>query len=120
MVGSKVKDFTNFAIWGLRESLEEKSPSAESLNTHLAVAHEWITHAGKRIWEEGKAEKELDDHTQRMLQPGALYKEGKSGFHVERWQFWSQKLTELGQQTDDAELKKRNDKVIEQMKQLEG
>ncbi|KAM0252878.1 hypothetical protein ACHAQJ_007508 [Trichoderma viride] len=119
LLGSSVQSWTNFALWELRDRLEEPLPSEQARDTHLTTASEWITHAGKVLYDEARKGAQLDEEKVQSLRPGSLLEGGSSGFSEARWNFWKKKLEELSVGAS-AEAKKRTDKALEVMKSLEA
>ncbi|QYS95712.1 hypothetical protein H0G86_002988 [Trichoderma simmonsii] len=119
LLGASVSDWTNFAIWELRDGLEEQLSTDEARDTHLITASEWITQAGQVLYKETKNSVELDSQATQALSPGSLIDGTKSGFNEERWSFWKQRLEELSANAR-AEAKKRTEKALEVIKNLEA
>ncbi|KAL7788818.1 hypothetical protein V8C43DRAFT_287180 [Trichoderma afarasin] len=119
LLGASVSDWTNFAIWELRDGLEEPVSTDEARDTHLITASEWITQAGQVLYNETKNSIELDSQTTQALRPGSLVEGTKSGFNEERWSFWKKQLEELSAKAS-AEAKKRAEKALEVIKSLEA
>ncbi|CAG9939953.1 unnamed protein product [Clonostachys rosea f. rosea IK726] len=79
------KWFGNFAIWELRNGLEEDASdagSAAAADARVLVASEWIKKSGVRLWNES------------VLGGGSLFL-GTRGFNIERWGFCKRRLVEL-------------------------
>ena len=86
--------WTNFAIWELREALEEPS-TGPKLDCDIAVAAEWIEHSGTFLFSELTDEE--GDEEDRSTAAGSLY-QGKDGLCPERWQFWKLRFGEISKQ----------------------
>ncbi|KAF2787274.1 hypothetical protein K505DRAFT_421878 [Melanomma pulvis-pyrius CBS 109.77] len=91
----------HFAIWELRDTLEE-DVDEEDLLTRIAVAFEWIQHAGSVLFDSisswtSAVETPREDVS---MKPGSLYK-GNSRVTLERWGFWKQRLREIGIKHDE-------------------
>ncbi|RFU81863.1 hypothetical protein TARUN_326 [Trichoderma arundinaceum] len=117
LLGSSVQSWTNFALWELRDGLEEPLPTQQAKDTHLITASEWITHAGRVLEGEGQKGTQLDENDTRALAAGTLLVEGGSGFSETRWRFWSKRLEELGADAG-AEAKNRAEKALEVIRSL--
>ncbi|KAL6806617.1 hypothetical protein GGI42DRAFT_352419 [Trichoderma sp. SZMC 28013] len=119
LLSASVQDWTNFAIWELRDGLEEPPSTDEARDTHLITASEWFTQAGQVLYNETKNSVELDSQATRALSPGSLIEGTNSGFNEERWIFWKKRLEELSADAS-AEAKKRVEKALEVIKVLEA
>lgn len=84
-----------YAIWSLRSALEEPSEGSK-LDCDVAAAAQWIAHSGPLLSKLVRENPHGEDD--RALAPGKLYK-GKGGWCPERWQFWKQRLGEIGEQS---------------------
>lgn len=62
----------------------------------VAVASEWLIHAGPAILKQCLLDKskELDTDARRSLKAGTYFL-GRPGFNLERWGFWKRRLVEL-------------------------
>ncbi|PTB44074.1 hypothetical protein M441DRAFT_340886 [Trichoderma asperellum CBS 433.97] len=119
LLGSSVQSWTNFALWELRQGLEEPLSSQQAKDTYLITTSEWITHAGKVLYDEGRKGAQLDEDDVRALRTGSLLKGEASGFSEVRWRFWKKKIEELSVEAG-AEAKKRAEKALEVIKSLEA
>jgi hypothetical protein len=114
-----VQSWTNFALWELRDRLEEPLSSEQARDTYLTTSSEWIIHAGKVLYDEGRKGTKLEEDAVRSLRPGSLLEGGDSGFNEARWKFWKKKLEELSVGAS-AEAKKRTEKALKVMNSLEA
>lgn len=114
-----MQSWTNFALWELRDGLEEPLDSQEAKDTHLITASEWITHAGKVLYDEGRKGVPVDEDDVQSLSTGSLLEGEASGFSEVRWKFWKKKMEELSVGAG-AEAKKRAQKALEVIKSLEA
>jgi hypothetical protein len=119
LVGSSTEDWTNFAIWSLRDALEQDGASAAAQDGAVAVAHEWIVHAGKVLLEKSRSGGELSKVDQKALAAGKLFG-GEPGLTVQRWNFWKQRLETLAKGDGGADAKARAQTAVDTMKTLEG
>ncbi|KAH0492640.1 hypothetical protein TgHK011_007585 [Trichoderma gracile] len=119
LLGASAQSWTNFALWELRDGLEEPLPNDQARDTHLTTASEWIIHAGKVLHDEGRKNAQLDDWDVRALRPGSLFEGGSSGFSQQRWSFWKKRLQELSAEAD-GRAKTRTQKALEVMDSLEA
>lgn len=122
VLGAELQPWDNFAIWELRTVLEENESTSESVrDAQLATVCEWITHAGKYLYEKGRsAGTPLDDADARSLKTGKLLGDVKPGLSNERWVFWRERLTELGKSGSNDALKDKVNRVVKLMTTLEG
>lgn len=99
--------------------MEEPLGSQQAKDTHLITASEWITHAGKVLYDEGRKGVPVDKDDVQSLSTGSLLKGEASGFSEARWNFWKKKIQELSVGAG-AEAKKRAEKALEAIKSLEA
>ncbi|KAL7938502.1 hypothetical protein V8C35DRAFT_80149 [Trichoderma chlorosporum] len=119
LLSASVQPWTNFAIWELRDGLEEPLSTDKARDTHLMTTSEWIVQAGKILYDETQKSVQLEEQATRSLRPGSLIEEIESGFNQERWGFWKKRLEELSAKAG-AEAKERAEKALEAMKGLEA
>ncbi|CAG9943800.1 unnamed protein product [Clonostachys rosea f. rosea IK726] len=117
LLGSSITSGTEFAIWALREGLEEEHDSSAALNGHIAVTHEWVVNAGQVLRNGVAKNQELDDTQKRTLKGGKLFG-GEPGLNKERWTFWQQRLEELSSKTQNEDAKTKAQKTLETIKTL--
>ncbi|KAK3689210.1 hypothetical protein B0T22DRAFT_440702 [Podospora appendiculata] len=120
--GSGVFLTNSFAVWQLREGLEDDlveakgncSP-AEAVDNRIAVVSEWLVHAGPALLKESLLESEnLDEGQKRAYGPGPLFS-GRPGCNIERWGFWKRRLEEL-RPTIGASVAPSVDRAVQTMK----
>lgn len=119
VLGGSLQSWENFAIWELRDSLEEDPASSTARDAHLATASQWFIYAGKVLYDLSRNPTELDEASARALTTGKLL-DAKPGFSEERWKFWRQRLAELVKETQSKELKETVDKALDEIKSLEA
>ena len=93
-VASKhISDCSRFAIWVMREALEEPQDddkparAAEKHNVYVPAAAMWVFGMGRALFMKEEEVLNLDDmHTGNSEEPGDLWK-GKRGFSKQRWWF---------------------------------
>ncbi|KAK7220966.1 hypothetical protein V2G26_008969 [Clonostachys chloroleuca] len=117
LLGSSITSGTEFAIWALRDGLEEEHDSSAELNGHIAVTHEWVVNAGQVLLNGAAKNQELDDTQKRTLKGGKLFG-GEPGLNKERWTFWQQRVEELSSKTDNEDAKTKAQKTLETIKTL--
>ncbi|GAO14597.1 hypothetical protein UVI_02009500 [Ustilaginoidea virens] len=121
LYGAGLQPWVNLAIWELRSGLEETPedrPNAR--DTRIATAHEWITHAGKQLYRNGRQPQKLDDVEQRALKPGRLFKSETSGLSNERWNFWRERIGVLGGGAGSGSSKEKAQEMLELMSRIEA
>lgn len=118
LLGSAVRLWTNFALWELRDGLEEPPVNDQARDTHLITASEWIIHAGPVLCGAALDRARLDEHDTQSLRPGSLYEGGSAGFSRERWNFWVDRLDELRSAATDEEVKEEAQTAWEMIQSL--
>ncbi|KAK0639676.1 hypothetical protein B0T16DRAFT_423561 [Cercophora newfieldiana] len=122
LFGSGVFKSYRFPIWQLRQGLEDDLSEeakgdctpAEAVDNRVAVASEWLIHAGPALLKLSLLEdQELDDALRRSYRPGVLFS-GNPGFNLERWGFWKRRLGELRSEVGE-EVVLSVDKAVEIM-----
>jgi len=102
LFGSGVIVWENFPIWQLRKGLEDDltqakgdcSP-ADAVDNRVAVASEWLIHAGPALLQLCLLDRQdLDEDLRRSARVGVHF-HGHPGFNLERWGFWKRRLEEL-------------------------
>ncbi|KAK9440839.1 hypothetical protein VB005_05474 [Metarhizium brunneum] len=119
--GASLQPWVNLGIWELRSGLEEPPedrPNAK--DTRIATAYEWIVHAGKALYANGRQAQQLDAMEQRALKPGSLLKIEVSGLSSDRWNFWRERIGVLGATAGSGAAKEKAQKALETMKKIEG
>ncbi|KAG8423719.1 hypothetical protein J3458_000588 [Metarhizium acridum] len=119
--GASLQPWVNLGIWELRSGLEEAPedrPNAK--DTRIATAYEWIVHAGKELYANGRQAQQLDAMEQRALKPGSLLKIEASGLSNDRWSFWRERIGVLGAGAGSGVAKEKAQKALETMKEIEG
>lgn len=138
-----IKDFSLYAIWALRAALEDARPPTmrETSNGEtkpkslaelpvdelLPAALEWFEHCGKylmKLTQDGKTFTSGGGRPDSSKLGKLAIDAGleKSGFNVERWKFWEQRLEKISKSTNDAGGKDKVAKLayqgLEKMKSL--
>lgn len=121
ILGARLQSWDNFAVWELRAVLETQPPTTPAArDAALAMACEWITHAGEELHAHGRRARTLDSVEERVLAPGKLFAGGKPGLSDERWRFWRERLGALGAGAGSGEMKVRVQRAVDKMNELEG
>ncbi|RYO79241.1 hypothetical protein DL764_010039 [Monosporascus ibericus] len=119
LIGAGVINYTNQAVWMLRDALEEdtsaKAPNA--LNRDLVAASMYIEYAGPILAESivRTPDPTLSKEDERPLRAGPLY-DGKAGLRSDRWLFWLKRFREQAEKatTDEARsLALRSSRLME-------
>ncbi|KAI1074278.1 hypothetical protein F5B20DRAFT_574191 [Whalleya microplaca] len=100
LFGTSTKGFGNFAIWELRNGLEEddeETRSAAIRDNRVRVACEWVLQGGRRLLRESSLNSfttEPEDAAHGSpFRAGPLFS-GSRGYNLERWGFWKRRLVE--------------------------
>ncbi len=100
LTAARVYDFELYAIWQLRDALEEpveesgEEVTDSSFDAKIPAAVQWIFYCGELIY----TSKREYEHGPRVGDPargGELWKGDKRGFCEERWGFWKNRFAEL-------------------------
>ncbi len=97
-------DFSLYAIWALREALEEDSPE---LPLVLPAAVEWFRHAGPVLASlavQRAADADGRDQAGRLCREAGL---ADRGFSVGRWNFWRRRLEDISAAGGDTAVQAR-------------
>ncbi|KHO01789.1 uncharacterized protein MAM_00790 [Metarhizium album ARSEF 1941] len=119
--GASLQSWENLGIWELRAGLEETPedrPNAK--DTRIATAYEWIVHAGKELYANGRQAKQLDAMEKRALKTGSLLKIETSGLSNDRWNFWRERLGVLGAGAGSGAAKEKAQRALDKMKEIAG
>lgn len=106
----------NFAVWALRDALEESTPAQDLWACQVRAAAEWIRQSGQALFDL-LSDADLDEDHARRTAAGRLYK-GKAGLCLERWQFWKERFGEVPRR-GDVELGKWALEVVSRMEAIE-
>ncbi|PTD08932.1 hypothetical protein FCULG_00011157 [Fusarium culmorum] len=106
-----VDDFTLYAIWTLREAIEDPAADEIAQKTSpklLKAASVWFIYAGDSL---AKATKEGKQFDGKMAKPGASLRDGAEwrGFCDDRWKVWQQRMSTL----KDADLPEETKTLVE-------
>ena len=116
VLNKDLADWTDFAVWQLRSSLEEPVRAGAVADCDVAAAAEWILRGGEGLFarlEEG----DLADDEARRTKPGSLYR-GKAGLCRARWEFWKGRFGDVGDEVDE-ETGRRALLAAQRMKEIE-
>ncbi|SMD25225.1 DUF3632 domain-containing protein [Lentzea albidocapillata] len=94
-------DFALYAIWTIRDCLEEESPGLET----LPAAVPWFVHCSGLLHSLARRSGALLDYSAPKADLGALaVQHGLTigGFTIERWEFWRSRLEEIAAGSDSA------------------
>ncbi|KAK0457428.1 uncharacterized protein EV420DRAFT_493228 [Desarmillaria tabescens] len=102
LTAARVSDFELYAIWQLRDALEEPTEESEnggemidkSLDAKIPAAVQWILYCGELIYT-SEREFETGPSVGDPAKGGELWKGDKRGFCQERWHFWKKRFAEL-------------------------
>ncbi len=112
--------FMLYAIWSLRDALEEESSTSAAMNSgNIRAAAQWIKYAGQKIY---NSTEEFPSGPQVGApgRGGPKWK-GKHGFDPERWALWKREFTKFSTDKSIHELARRDAlEAAERMSQIEG
>ncbi len=92
-----VRDFSLYAIWSMRETLETDS-KAETLERLLPASAMWILYAGRQLYH-SQQEWPASPTEGNPAGGGPLWT-GKSGFCKQRWTFWKTRFEAITRRND--------------------
>jgi hypothetical protein len=107
---------TYFAIWQLRDAVEEENPVREVANCKISVACEWIIRSGIELYRE--ALNGVTQGDESVMSSGPLYK-GQLGLCPERWLFWKSRLSNVSMDEVDEEVVKMAQQAVGEMERVE-
>lgn len=115
LLGSGTQDWVNFAIWEIRDALEETPVSDAHRDCSVSAAVEWFLYSGELLRTRRLARSEdLDGMEKRMFQGGKLFG-GEAGLSDERWAFWTQRLRTLAEEVGEADIKAKIEQALKKM-----
>lgn len=95
LFGAGITRWYNFAIWQLREGLEDVlGPDTHENDWKIAVASEWIIQAGPKLLRETLLNEDISEAEKRAYRGCGLWT-GLPGLSTERWGFWKRRLAEV-------------------------
>ncbi|KAH8901757.1 hypothetical protein GQ53DRAFT_835395 [Thozetella sp. PMI_491] len=106
----------SYAIWTMRDCLEESINDQESLGPSIGMAAVWVIYAGQNLYTHVV---EIPD-TERgnvSYQPGKLYHGHALG--LERWKFWREALRSVSQKLSSDEYQRMAYNAAELMEAIE-
>ncbi|KAK7524953.1 uncharacterized protein IWZ02DRAFT_375007 [Phyllosticta citriasiana] len=102
LTAANVCDFSLYAIWTLREALEDPETSKIAVETDPTALHAaavWLEYAAESIRSLSREEKAFDG---KMAKPGQSLKDKEwRGFCQERWQEWARRLSKVAGEKPD-------------------
>ncbi|KAK4977511.1 hypothetical protein LTR66_003915 [Elasticomyces elasticus] len=114
LLNHEMVSWTSFAVWQLREALEEPS-TGPKLQCDIAAAAEWIVHSGVLLYS-SRSNDEVDPKD-RSVMAGSIYK-GKWSLCPERWEFWKLRFGEISNEVG-GDTKKTAVKAMHKMTAIE-
>lgn len=95
LLGAGLVPWESFAIWQMRQALEEALPPSPATDLRLSVASEWIIRAGPALLRKCLvARQDTTEDDKRSHGPGPLFS-GQGALNLERWRFWQRRFGEL-------------------------
>ncbi|KAN0070354.1 Protein of unknown function (DUF3632) domain containing protein [Elaphomyces granulatus] len=107
---------TYFAIYRLRDAVEQENAVREVANCKISVACEWIIRSGIELYREALNGVTQDDEP--VIRSGPLYK-GQLGLCPERWLFWKSRLSNVSTDEVDEEVVKMAQQAVGEMERVE-
>ncbi|KAF5025483.1 hypothetical protein F66182_2388 [Fusarium sp. NRRL 66182] len=117
ITAADVADLSLFAIWIIREALEDPTEEEIARKTPpklLKAAAVWLIYAGDALAEASKAAKQFDG---KIAKPGAslsTFKDeaGWRGFCEDRWKVWQSRLKSIEEPQVSSEVRSLVDKAL--------
>lgn len=116
--------FENFAIWELRNGLEENEqemgPEAIA-EARIRVASEWIIQGARHLLGESlrnSLSTEPEDATHGSPYGGGSLYSGTGGYNLERWGFWKRRLVESRKDVSES-IQLSIDEAVKKMTETE-
>ncbi|CAG7557397.1 unnamed protein product [Fusarium equiseti] len=114
VTAATIDDFTLYAIWTLREALEDPATGDIAKQTSpklLKAASVWFVYASDIL---SKATKEGKKFDGKMAKPGASLKDGAEwrGFCQDRWNTWQERLSSLENADISGDTKELIDQAV--------
>ncbi|PLN85829.1 hypothetical protein BDW42DRAFT_190591 [Aspergillus taichungensis] len=106
--------WVNFAVWTMRDALENRGDDKDISTMHVDAATEWVLHAGKELV--GCATS-TNQNEERALAGGKLY-HGPAKMCAERWDFWKKRFGEVAEAPGDDRVKAKAKKAQEAMEAI--
>ena len=103
LTAAGIQDFSLYAIWSMRETLETEN-GAETLEKLLPASAMWVLFAGRQLHD---SEQEWPAHPLKGDPAmGGPHWNGKSGFCKERWALWKTMFDSITRRSDTNEATK--------------
>ncbi|KAL2167674.1 hypothetical protein VTG60DRAFT_935 [Thermothelomyces hinnuleus] len=109
--GSDPFDFSLFALWALRDALEEEGRSASKPAVRLASL--WVRFAGERLRKLSAIARDLDGNMGSSA--GKYGQRGWKGFNEDRWKAWADELKAAQATLGPDETIERAVKLMEEL-----
>ncbi|CAG8959853.1 hypothetical protein HYFRA_00013125 [Hymenoscyphus fraxineus] len=120
LMGTECVRWLPFPVWQVRLALECPEAEGMKLECRLWVATEWLFHCGDQIFQEMSSTEPVDENTARALKPGPLCLVS-SPLSLERWEFWTQRLLEIGELTDKTSQQRNiSQRILETVERMRG
>jgi hypothetical protein len=111
--GGDSLNFSNFALWAMRDAFEEEHSEGENVLPSLKLANLWITHSGEKLWKLAAKDHKFSE---RLGIAGAKFSEsGWKGFNTDRWAAWRKGFEAMRDSVPAAEQKKLVDTPVKIM-----
>lgn len=120
-----IYDFSMYAIWALREALENdlqddaEATVAQKYDAYIPAASAWLIEAGRTLYTKEVDLTPTDAKQGNPARGGELWK-GKAEFSKERWSFWKERFVQIAAMDKVSENTKYVAKTsVEQMERSE-
>ncbi|KAF2762773.1 hypothetical protein EJ05DRAFT_481660 [Pseudovirgaria hyperparasitica] len=91
-------DFSLYALWSLREALEDDAPEETPGYGAIRAAAVWMIYSAEKIWQLSEAEKAFDG---KLAKAGRKFKDEEwRGFNNDRWNVWKDEFRKLAKCPD--------------------
>lgn len=106
--------WVNFAVWTMRDALENRGDDKDIGTMHVDAAAEWVLHAGKELVGYATSTNQSEE---RALAGGKLYY-GPAKICAERWEFWKKRFGEVAEAPGDDRVGAKAKKAQESMEAI--
>ncbi|KAF8216679.1 hypothetical protein K438DRAFT_1747865 [Mycena galopus ATCC 62051] len=128
LTAEDVPEYSMYAIWAMREGLEEKRKLPEKkgnwLDATVPAAAAWIAIWGKEMYERREDLTPQDPNEGNPAMPGDYMikrtKNKRPEWSRERWAFWKQRFEEITQEEVNDETKAITKEAFERMQEIES
>lgn len=118
---SEVHTFYMYAIWAMRDALEEKAdPPKAWYDAHVPAAAAWVFALGSQLYAREEDLTPKNEYEGNPARGGALWT-GGSEFSKARWDFWKRRFKEVAEEEEASEeTKKIAKEAVAEMQRAES